>query len=254
MNLNIDTSMNTIQRNSLPMNKPNSLQTSERSKWNNDENQHFYEGIKAHELAHLAHLVGIDTNCDLTLIDDYLKSANAILEVGCGYGRVISYLLEKNYTAKITAIEKTENFFQYTRKKFPQIEILKQDINAFSTQKKFDLILWLWGGISDFGKHEQAIATHNLAKNLSQHGTLVIDTLDLDDEAFSKPWKNEYHSELLGQFLSIDKPYGGAHTYIPSEKEIAIYLTHTKLISSKKIKYQTPEGRPRILYLCKRHA
>lgn len=60
------------------------------------------------------------------------------LDLGSGHGRIVSYLAEKGY--EVTAVEFNERFVTELKDKFPQVEIISEDIRNISFDGKFDLV------------------------------------------------------------------------------------------------------------------
>src|SRR5262245_7580327 len=126
-------------------------------KWVNDNNNLFYENISIEANITNSILGGLESGVDLDLIKSYIESSNSILEVGAGYVRVINYLLDRKCPAKITAIECSNKLYKYlSHKYFDRINLIHADLKLFCPNENYDLILWLFSGISDFAKIEQS--------------------------------------------------------------------------------------------------
>ncbi len=64
--------------------------------WGNDDNIPVHEDIDGAFLRGRLKTVGLNSNCDLDLIKDLIVTSERVLEIGCGFGRVIDYLIALN--------------------------------------------------------------------------------------------------------------------------------------------------------------
>jgi SAM-dependent methyltransferase len=188
-----------------------------RTDWNNTDNKKFYEEISLETFENFAKLAGLDTGADLDQIQSYIDKASSILEIGAGYGRVIDLLLKRGYKGRLAAVERSSKFCQLLKTRFgDKITLYEGDIRDLVIPEKFDLILWLWSGISDFNHEEQL----NLLKRHANHDnvTAIIDTL--------------IHKQIplnAIEFNHINKQYvihtesSFVYGYMPSPKEMLNY-------------------------------
>lgn len=211
--------------------------------WNNDNNADFY--LRSFDQAVHQELVqagGLANYCDLKLIYNDVIKANTILEVGAGYGRVIEFLVKQKIPAHIYAIERCKQYCDMLEKKYGhKITIFNEDILKFTTKDPFDLILWLWSGISDFNPDEQLKVIKNLVNYLSENGILILETLYCGE----KP-KNSDISEGYYYTKAINNSV--IHGYIPSSEKISNYKDQLGFRMLKQLHYLTSTNRPRILY------
>jgi len=215
--------------------------------WGNFDNQDFYQELQAQGLENYANMAGLASGCDLAFLQEYWKNANCILDVGCGYGRAIDYLLKSNvFKGEIIGIERCEAFLEFLTKKYltqHKVKILKIDVHdPLPFDQKFDVILWLWSGIADFAATEQLSIVCNLAKNLEKSGTFIIDTLP---EKVTPVLAQEKSS----QYFTTSLDNSTVHTYEPTKRQVFDYAKKAgfKNISRKICK--TDIGRERALYI-----
>lgn len=213
-------------------------------KQSNTRNQRFYEKLSIDTLSNLAITGGLDTGSDLILIQKLIEQASSILEVGAGYGRVLKHLQDVCYKGKLTAIEQSHNFFQHLRSMHDTFAQLHHgDIVDFKTDTKFDLILWLWSGIADFGKEEQPLILKKLRSFLHDTGTLVVDTMPIEIQPLNSIVQH-------GQDHAIESTnIPTHHGYFPSHNEILDHAMKYGFKEVTKKDYITTTGRNRILYL-----
>lgn len=211
--------------------------------WTNEINAAYYEHIPTEIQRNFAEIGGLDTCCDLKQIEQFLFDAKSILEVGAGYGRILNYLINNKFGNKISAIERSSKFYNYLKNNFSNhAEIIYANLMKFQSNDKYDLILWMWSGISDFSKSEQLIALSRLSKHLSKNGLIIIDT-------FSHKLKPINASASNNQSYTVHVKNCTLYGYIPSPLEMEVYATKINLNSIKYIPYITPAERQRALYI-----
>lgn len=214
-------------------------------------NNEFYEKIGEQRLAEIANLAGLDNCCDVKLIQSHLKPEHAILEIGAGYGRVLNYLLSQGYH-NLSAIELSKNFCQLLRKRFAdKITLFEHDLlsEELPTEKKFDVVLWMWLGISDILKKNQLTVFNKIYTLLKPQGTLIIDNLAASIQlhpSYKLSKKSCVSIDHHDYFLNYDGvDYQG---YLVSEEEIFHYSKNFNL-SYKRIEYKTDNHRKRMMYI-----
>jgi SAM-dependent methyltransferase len=214
--------------------------------WDNYDNNAFYETVKAEGLQKLAEAAGLADGCDVLHLKPYWSEAESILEVGGGYGRVVKTLLQNGYYGRLTVVERCQNLFEYLKKKFngqKNVELLQIDVHKLSEiSSSFDLILFLWGAISDFTPEEQASVIMGLKDLLKPNGRLVVDTLASHMIPLG--------SEVCGRrFYSLEVDSSVIHVHLPSDEEIRKYADFSGFSKIERIEYETLIKRTRFLYL-----
>ncbi len=207
-------------------------------------NTQFYQDIDIESFIQHSSKVGLNTGCDVDQIyEAVIKQSASILEVGAGYGRVIKTILAKGYTGHISAVERNEQLCLHLEKTFKDnIKLYNSDIQKLSIAEKFDTILWLWSGLSEFPKDRQKDALLKLSSMLNSGGSLVIDVLDIARNDIKK-------TDGLGLEKKIILDAGVCKLYLPSEQEIERYSVELGCTLSKPIYYKTLTNRDRIIFL-----
>lgn len=209
-------------------------------KWSHKDNAAFYEVYPPEQQLDHAKKGGLADWSDLKQIAQYLEKADSILELGACNGRVLDFLLMNHYGLEITAIERSKQFFSILEKKYQEkIALFNTDIIDFSAEKKFDLILWMWSGISDFEKSEQLNVLKKYVDFLNPNGKIVLETF--------LPEVTPLNAEDYAEQTYIAKI--GDHTlrgYVPSLEELMSYAEKLGLLFQQKI-YKTTTGRKRAI-------
>ena len=122
------------------------------AKWSNEDNQEFYNQMPIEKFKYYAVSGGVETGEDVRQIKTLVQQAKTILEIGCGYGRILVH----NFTGKINAIERNDFYYEYCSKKYSndKIEIFHDNIMTWKFGQMYDLILWMWSSIAEFFKEE----------------------------------------------------------------------------------------------------
>ena len=210
--------------------------------WTNQSNNHMYEDMPIKFFEDVAAQGGLDDCCDLKSIDHYIKPARSVLEVGAGYGRVLSYITKTYNKNHLSGIERNEKLYKFLVTKFPHVKIILADINNFKAESKFDLILWMWGGLSEFSQYEQLHTFSKLISNLDKNGYLIFDTILPDCKTIQANNLND------GNYV-IQTEYGNDFIYLPSEQEISDYVKKLNVHLVEKIIYATKTKKKRHLYV-----
>ncbi len=211
--------------------------------WNNHDNAAYYENIPF-EIQHgYTILGGLDDYSDLKLIAPYLQNRSSILEVGACFGRVIDYLLENNLGENITAVERSMKYFKLLKQKYNnKVDLIHSDITTATINKKYDAILWMWSGLSDFAKHEQISVLKKLTNLLNPDGVLLIDT-------FSHAIKPANAQTSHNQSYVISAANCTLYGYIPSPEEMQQYSEQLNINKFIHMPYQTSKSRARSIYI-----
>lgn len=218
----------------------------EEVKWNNEDNNAFYETLKADGLQKLAEKGGLASGCDVRALTPYWSNAQSILEVGAGYGRVIDYLLKHQFQGEITAIERCDALFKHLEKQFnpyENVKLLQTDIHYLSDMNnRFDLILCMWSGIADFPREEQPLIVEELARLLQRKGKLIIDTMpaSIIPLGSKRCGHQSYSIEINGSTVCI---------HLPNIQEMKCYAKKAGFSDISYISYKTDADRERWLFI-----
>ena len=212
--------------------------------WTNKDNLDYYENIPVALLQHYATIGGFDNGCDIDLIyNDYIAHANSVIEAGAGYGRVIQCLLDRGYRGKITAIERSKQFYNFMRDKFDnKANIINCSIDDFVCTEPADIVLWMWSNISEWPQPEQAKILKHLAGFCKKGGFLILDTISHLITPLNVSMSDT-------QSYIAETEYGTAYGYTPTTDQIDLYAEKIGAISVAHISYITTTGRNRLIHV-----
>ncbi|MFN7096235.1 MAG: methyltransferase domain-containing protein [Gammaproteobacteria bacterium] len=213
------------------------------STWSNTDNIDLYENMPLDEFYKIAVTGGLDFGKDIDLIMPYIHSAESILEVGAGYGRVLNHIITRGYSKKLACIERSKKLCQWLKSQYQhRATIHEGSIMTIVSQEKYDLILWMWTGLTEFGQLEQPIVLKKLFEQLMVDGKIILDMVPLAEKPLNT-------LELTVQEHIIQTKYGIDHCYIPSEQQINNYAHQLGLKIIEKISYKSLPERTRLLYV-----
>jgi SAM-dependent methyltransferase len=208
--------------------------------WCNIDNAPFYENISVEELKEVSEKGGLDDCCDVAQVKRICEKAESILEVGSGYGRVCSYLINLGVKAKLYSVERSEKFCQHLRKKFKsKLNLFEGDFLNFHTQLQFDVVLMMWMG--EISEKELPVFINKAYLLLKKNGVLIIDIVSEEQGplASEKILDKNYCFSIRG-----NKIYG----YFFEPKEIEKAFKKEGFREIKNNFYKTKNGRNRISY------
>lgn len=209
----------------------------------NKTNLEVYDSLLVEELQNLAKIGGLEDGCDIKLIKSFLLKASSILEVGAGYGRALTHILNLGFTGKITAVEHSKIFCDELRRRFSErVNIINDDLLNINFTERYDCVLWLWNGISDFPKTEQAVMLQKLLNLLLPGGVLIFDTFPL----VAIPINGTKISE---QEFKINFNLKVLTVYCPTIDEVNHYGDQLQIQKRQHIDYETDIGRKRIMHI-----
>lgn len=213
--------------------------------WTNSDNATFYEH-NTDILQEWADAGGLASWPDLIAIHAYIDNAERILEIGAGYGRVQHYLLEHFPNKSLSALEKSSELFNTLKQQFAQrISLIHADITTYTSKQCYDLILWMWSGITDFSQAEQPQLLKHIQPLLSDNGRLIIETFPHDLTPVNGSTVDTQSYLLTANEFTL-------HGYIPSPEEMRHFAEQAGLTLEKQLTYTTDSGRERKLYVLAR--
>lgn len=210
--------------------------------WSNADNHSFYDNAEV-ILTDWSKMGGL-TNCpDLKAISAYIQKANTLLELGAGFGRVMQYLSNHYPDKQLFAIERSQQLYTKLQQlNLPNTTLYHSDIQKFNSNLKYDLILWMWSGLTDFAKDEQQNIIGHIQKFLTATGYFIIETFPHDVTPANGSIEDNQNYTLTAENKQL-------HGYIPSPQEMQTYADALNLNLIELIHYTTDSGRKRKLYV-----
>jgi SAM-dependent methyltransferase len=211
-------------------------------KWNNQDNIDFYNKMSIIDFISYAKASGLTRGEDVKQLKDFILSSSSILEVGCGYGRVLKHILELGYKKKLEAIDTNKKYYDFCKDRYGhKVKFYNKNIINFEPLYKYNLILWMWSGIFEYSKDEQKYLFGKLSNLLSETGILAVERINYHD---SKCNLNIDGNNWLLKGVHNTNEY----IYIPTENDIRSYAeSNLKIVN--KINYFAGEGVLRTIYL-----
>lgn len=207
--------------------------------WSNLDNASIYDRLPLDDFRAFAGQVGIANGEDVAQIQDKVLKAESILEVGCGYGRVLHHLSIINPRAELWAIERNPILLKLCQQQFPQVHYLAGNALEVPLLKQHDLILLMWSTLGEFSPSEQSQLLKKLAASLAMNGSITIE-LGFLQEAHP-------YATISQQSVIIETPYGTDHVYIPNLDELDGLTNQAKLTLVSQETYKTATGHNRLL-------
>jgi trans-aconitate methyltransferase len=208
----------------------------------NRKNFDFYNNIGVDTFQSMAVQGGFSTYADLEIVYQHIHPVNSILEIGAGYGRCINFLLQQQHKGSITAVEQSPVLIKHLVQHYAgRAEIIEGDINAIEIKSPVDVILWMWSGILDFSKEEQAAAVKRLAGITAPGGKIFIDVPRMGVQTIAE------HTDQ--QHIKLTTAFGEVECYIPSNEEIQVYASSAGFTKVQQTNYETSTEKKRTMYI-----
>lgn len=108
-----------------------------------------------------------------------------VLDVGCGYGRVLCYLRDFGFK-NISGFDVSPNYIVQAKKNCPEAKVFVSNFKDFNPKYKYDLILLI--GVIEYilTDEDQIIFFDKISKSLSRNGHILLETFIID---FKSNWK-----------------------------------------------------------------
>lgn len=163
-----------------------------------------------------------------------------ILDLACGYGRVLKYFSEKGYR-NLTGNDISENLIARARQNVPEGNFVGGDMTEFDSHEKFDLII-LMGAIEYVLEDEGQEKFLSLIRDmLPDGGYLYLESFVLDNFAFLKQYIRGFLRHLhWGRFIN-SRGYDCHHNSIASLR--LLILEQFEIVIEMRRKIRTWSGK-----------
>lgn len=210
---------------------------------NNKDNWEFYRNLPIAQFKRIAGDAGFEAHKDLTLVAPFLKTEDAILEIGAGYGRCLAFLLAQHHQGPITAIEQSPLLMETLEKEYQdKVALIAGDIMAHQAQAAYDVALWLWSGIIDFKPEQQLWLLKHILGMLKPGGRLFIDIPREGVQTIAK-------HDSDGQHIHFETPFGNLNGYIPGTEELKTMAKAAGYAEVQAIPYATDTDKLRTMLI-----
>lgn len=127
-------------------------------------------------------------NKDIEAIKRIIKNPGSLLEVGCGTGRILSQLTDIPH---VTGVDLSEEYLSIARSKlrkdFENVNLVKHDFLTFSSDERYDVILFSFNVMSEFPTVKDRAQALRVAKSLlSSDGRIILMQAAHDFESWSR--------------------------------------------------------------------
>lgn len=228
----------------------NKRESSNSISWQNIHNKEFYNHI---EMLPFTKKAGLDGNFDLERISKYIEHAGSICELGCGYGRVLSWLLnKKNFKGPVIAVEQSSTQIALASeviRKHSNVTLIQGDYSNVNLSQKVDLLLFMFSGLCDWNPFEYSRLFSHLASQLTANGLLVIDFTPPDSNISTSAEKsnsaNAFHIDI-GRGVKWQ-------TILPQISEIEFHAARSSFALQGIDNYETYTQRKRTILIFRKH-
>ncbi len=218
------------------------------------ENKLFFENAPTDWLSNLARIKGLQTNCDLQLIETHirqnLQNPNyAALELGFGYGRAIRWLREQNPIKRIYGVDHCARFFSLLKqdlKNDPSVTLINCSATKFKVNEPLDLILWMWAGFFELDEGDKQIAMTHISANLIKGGQFVI---EFPDEIIG----HEKIEECKNGKIRVNTDFGNLNVFKGTASGIVDIAKAAELQLAMELSYLTLTAIPRRILIFEKH-
>jgi SAM-dependent methyltransferase len=208
----------------------------------NDKNLLFYNNIGLDPFRELSVKGGFSSYKDMELIATYISGDASVLELGAGFGRCLTYFVDKGHKGTLTGVEYSQPLVSHLKEKFAgKAEIINADIKKLELKQKYDIALWMWSGIIDFSKEEQIESCKRVYNILNERGRLFIDVPRLGVQTIA--------NHLDNQHLVLTTEYGEIHAFIPDDTDMENIKKEVGFHRLVKMEYVTSTDKKRTVYM-----
>ena len=158
---------------------------------------------------------------EFELFDDYVKPGQNILDIGCGSGRLCSFLQEKE--VNYTGCDSSSKLLSLAQKKFPRNNFVFGDFRDLPFEdKSFDLVFAIasFHHLMDFKDQKKGVA--EMARVLKKDGILCLTVWNL----FQKKYRHLFFKNIFKRIYQGIFPFG---VLVPfgQQKVLRPYFTFT---------------------------
>lgn len=141
---------------------------------------------------------------ELAFSQPLLKSPQ-ILDAGCGNGRLLTFLHQKNFSGAYLGVDLSKKLLEFAQKDFPQAQFRQVDIANFCASQQFTGIFCI-AVLHHFAEHQtQEKVLENFYQSLKPGGQIFLTNWNLWQMKF---WPYLAASLRAGRFRDCRIPFG----------------------------------------------
>lgn len=180
------------------------------------------------------------TVLDVELFSEYVSKDSKVLDVGCGYGRVLNELSEAGFT-DLTGVDSAENMIKRGLREYPNLNLVANPDGAIPFENNtFDAVI-LFGVLTCVPDNEAQKELLNDIKRVLKPGGVIYINDFLLNSGF-KRWlfykKAQKETGIYGAF----KTYDGATVRHHADSYILELLSEFETLDYKKFVIPTMNG------------
>lgn len=167
-----------------------------------------------------------------------------IIDLGCGYGRVLKFLFEEGYR-NLSGIDSSSKLIERAKVYFPNADYFISPILELDTSKKFDCVL-LCGVLEYIYSDDERTSISNIVFDLlSENGFVFVECFLLDKHYINNYFVNLMQGDCWGTVYSENARL--RHT--TSEKIDNLFISKFRKIVSEKSGFKTWTNKNRNGYI-----
>ena len=180
------------------------------------------------------------TVLDVELFSKYVSKDSKILDVGCGYGRILNELAEAGFT-DLTGVDSAENMIKRGLREYPNLNLVTNpDGKLPFEQNTFDAVI-LFGVLTCVPDNEsQKVLLNDIKRVLKPGGVIYINDFLLNSGF--KRWLFYKKAQKETGIYGVFKTYDGATVRHHAEAYILNLLSGFKTLDYQKIVIPTMNG------------
>lgn len=180
------------------------------------------------------------TVLDKELVSKYVLKNARILDVGCGYGRILNELYQMGYT-DLTGIDSSENMIKRGKREYPHLNLISNpDGKIVFSDNSFDVVI-LFGVLTCVPDDaSQKILIENIKRVLKSNGIIYVCDFLINDGIKRKIFYKK-HQKDFGTYGTF-RTYDGAIVRHHKEEHIYNLLSDFEQSEYKKYVFATMNG------------
>jgi len=156
----------------------------------------------------VAHEKSFTLPFDHSNFSTYMKKEDAILDIGCGYGRIVHELDQNGYT-NLTGIDFSERMIQRGKQLYPDLNLLTGGGEALPFPgASFDAAILFAVITGNYRSEDQIRLIQNIWDTLKPGGIIAVNDFLLNDDQRNLD-RYAYYQETYGLYGVFELPDGG---------------------------------------------